>query len=131
MLRAIVTGGAYTANTDIPLQLNVATNGRAILRDNKIEFLYPGIQDIKATIPFTLTTAGTVSMQMYVNGNPYGVASTFTTSADDETVTFSISDVVRIFKAPSISLANISFRINADGTLPSTNNGIVVVEYRD
>lgn len=131
MLRAIVTGGAYTANTDIPLQLNVATNGRAILRDNKIEFLYPGIQDIKATIPFSVTTAGTVSMQMYVNGVPYGVATTFTKGTNGDNVTFSISDAIRVLRSPNASVANISFRINANGTFPSTNNGVVVVEYRD
>lgn len=133
MLRALVTGGAYTANTDIPLTLDVVTNTKARLNDNTIEFTTVGLQDVKANVPIAITGTGSVSMQMYANGVAIpGAIDTQNVETSGDTVTFHINDVVRVIRDYlTTNTANISFRITLGGTLPTTGNGAIVVEYRN
>lgn len=132
MLRALVTAGAYTANTNIPLTLDAATNNKATLITsgtdaNTIRLNTWGLEDIKANIVFTATAAGDVTAQLFADGVAVpGALATYTAAAAG-TVTFNINDVLRVVPALYPEFANISVQINAAGTLVG---GAVVAEYR-
>ena len=125
MLRAKVTRGSYTANTNIPLTLNLSTNSKAVLSNDTILLKTTGIKDIKANVVFTPTTAGTVTLSLLANGTAISGAVYTTTVTTDSTATFIINDAIKIINNTSGSIANISIQLNAAGTLV---DGAVIVE---
>lgn len=125
MLRAKVTSGSYTANTNIPLTLNLSTNSKAVLSNDTILLKTTGIKDIKANVVFTPTVAGTVTLSLLANGTAISGAVYTTTVATDGTATFMINDAIKIVSNVSGSIANISLQLNASGTLV---DGAVIVE---
>lgn len=127
MLRAIVTTGTYTENSNIPLTANLSTNSKTTLNsDNTISLKTIGLKNIKANIVFTPTSVGTVSLILLSNGIAISNAIFTQTVADGGTATFTINDVVKVIQSSNTSVANISFQINVSGTL---NGGTVIVEH--
>ena len=125
MLKAKVTGGAYTANTNIPLTLSLSTNSKTSLSNNTILLKTPGIKDIKANVVFTPTAAGTITLSLLANNTAVSGAVYTATVATDGTATFMINDAVRVINNSSGNIANISLQLNVDGTLV---DGAVIVE---
>lgn len=126
MLRAKVTSGTYTANTNIPLILSQSTNSKASLSNNTILLKTTGIKDIKANIVFTPTAAGTVTLSLYANGTAISGAVYTETVADSGTATFIINDAVKVVNNLSGDVANISLQLDTAGTLV---DGAVIVEH--
>ena len=126
MLRAKVTSGTYTANTNIPLTLSQSTNSKASLSNNTILLKTTGIKDIKANVVFTPTAAGTITLSLYANGTAISGAVYTETVADSGTATFIINDAVKVVNNLSGDVANISLQLDVAGTLV---DGAVIVEH--
>lgn len=101
-------------NTNNRTSFNSSTNALTIRRR--------GIYKAGGSFVFAPTAAGTVTIQMYVNGSSQPTAvSTFTAVAGN-TYTFTIpSKYIRIVQSNSGSTVPITFTVSAAGTLTSAN----------
>lgn len=85
-----------------------------------------GFKNVKANVVFTPTSNGTVTLELYVNENSISSAvSTYTCDTTGDTITFNINDVIRVVLSVCGNVANLSVRINANGTLVG---GTLIVE---
>lgn len=119
------TSTALTAGATIPFTtVFFNTNNRTAFNSstNALTIKRRGIYKAGGSFVFTPTAAGTVTIQMYVNGTAQPTAvSTFTAVAGN-TYTFTIpSKYIRVIPSGTSSTVPITFTVSADGTLTSAN----------
>lgn len=119
------TSTALTAGAKIPFTtVFFNTNNRTSFdsTNNALVIRRRGLYKVGGSFVFTPTAAGTVTIQMFTNGNAQPTAvSTFTAVAGN-TYTFTIpSKYIRTVSSSTGSTVPITFTVSAAGTLTSAN----------
>lgn len=125
MIKTLLTTGNVTANTNLPLTLNVNTNNKTMLGANAIRLLDGGLWDVKGNVSFTATTTGDVTLSLLADGVVVsGAIATITVATGDE-YALTINDVVRTVPAFG---GDVQLALQFDQAVTITG-GDMIVEY--
>lgn len=114
----ITTDQTVTANTNIPFQTKINSNGNTtpIGTDNAVAINTTGYYNIVASLIVTDIATTSVTANIMADGNVIATATTDIT-ADTGTVSLVIPDVERVAISSAPSKVEISVQINGAGTI--------------
>lgn len=127
MFKGTINPGTYT-NGYLPLVRSKNTNRVfALNSDHQVSIKKSGIVDVKVNIVVTSTANGSLTAQLYGNGEPINGAIYTVTTASGNTYTLTINDAVLIANAADDSYATIGVKLSGGTTLVG---GDMICEYR-
>ena len=121
------TSTALTAGQNIPLGgVSAKSNNNATLADNTIQINQVGYYNVIGQFVLTATAAGTITVQLYVNGNAVEGAYSSATVAEGDTVTLDLSKAIKVIPSTAYNRATVSYQTSTASTLV---NSIVNVQH--
>lgn len=128
MYKGRILNTAVTANTNIPFNIAMQSNAKAVWNsnDNTVELRQAGYYEIDAQIVTTGVAVGNVIASLLANGTALTEAQAIeTVGATTDSQTLTIHDVVKIEPQNTNSYAKLALQLSVAGTITS---GLITVK---